>query len=562
MWDENSRMLEKILLEKEVVSQKSLEQALRSKNGYNEQLYQTLVRLGITTEDRICRTISEQMGIPYIDLSNTNITRELLDKVPLKTVFDKKLIPILKENGTITVAVSDPFDLNTIDELRLVLKVDIKQVIAKPTEIEVKIRELFGVGADELEKLASHDDFKMLSTEPERQKDIEMAEDTSLVKFVNQLLIQAAKDGASDIHIEPFEDKLKIRYRIDGILHRVPVPSQIYTFRDAIVSRIKIMANLNIAEKRLSQDGAIQLKIGGKEIDVRVSIISGIFGEGVVLRLLNRDIMFMELEALGMPPEVYSRYKELIEEPYGILLVTGPTGSGKTTTLYASLHKINSEEDKIITIEDPVEYKLSGVKQIQVNPKIGIDFAKGLRSILRHDPDIIMVGEIRDLETAQISIQSALTGHFVFSTLHTNDAPSALTRLIDMGVEPYLVASTIEGVMAQRLLRTICGHCKREQRRDDKYGSRIPEDITSYTIGTGCEKCRFTGYKGRIGAFELMSMTDELREMVLRKDSSARLKKYVINKNMKTLRETGWDKVRHGITTPDEVLRMTKDDRF
>lgn len=556
-------MLGEILIKKGLITQEDLDLALRSRPAYNEKLVQTLVRLGMTTEDRICKAISEQLNLPYIDVLNLTIDKSILEKIPVKTIFDKKILPISRETGSITVAASDPFDLNTVDELRLLLKASIKQVIAKPTDIETKVKELFGVAADEVEKLVlSHEDSSILAQESEEQKDIEMAEDASLIKFVNQIMTQAAKDGSSDIHIEPFEDELQIRFRIDGVLHKLPVPPQVNKFRAAIVSRIKIMADLNIAEKRLPQDGAIQIKINGREIDVRVSIIPGIFGEGVVLRLLDRDIMFLSLEELGMPQDSYTQYKVIIDQPYGIFLVTGPTGSGKTTTLYASLQKINSCEDKIITIEDPVEYKLSGIKQIQVNHKIGLTFANGLRSILRHDPDIIMVGEIRDYETAEISIQSALTGHLVFSTLHTNDAPSALTRLIDMGVEPYLVASTVEGVMAQRLVRTICKSCITEVKREGTFSQLIPDSIKRFKRGSGCERCRYTGYKGRTGIFELMTMTDELKEMILEKESSSRLKKQVMSQGMKSLRDSGWEKVKAGITTPEEVLRITKDDRF
>jgi len=371
------------------------------------------------------------------------------------------------------------------------------------------------------------------------------------------------KERASDIHVEPMEDELRIRYRVDGVLHKIPIPGDIKRFQAAIVSRLKIMASLNIAEKRLPQDGRIKLRALGKEVDVRVSVIPDSWGEGVCLRLLDRSNAAVSLEELGMPPEVLTRFRQLITEPHGILLVTGPTGSGKTTTLYAGLQKINTVEDKIITVEDPVEYQLAGIKQIQVNPKIGLTFGAGLRAILRHDPDIIMIGEIRDLETAEIAVQSALTGHLVFSTLHTNDAPTAVTRLVDMGLEPFLVASTVEGLMAQRLVRRICARCKIEiKAADSEVSALIPPDLKSVWKGKGCDDCRGTGYRGRQGVFELFTVDDELREMILRRDGANRLKKYAVEHGMKTLRDDGWDRVRAGVTTAEEVLRITKSDKL
>jgi general secretion pathway protein E/type IV pilus assembly protein PilB len=391
-----------------------------------------------------------------------------------------------------------------------------------------------------------------------------MAEDAALIKFVNQVFTEAVRDRASDIHIEPMENELRIRYRIDGVLHRIPVPAEIRHFQPAIVSRIKIMSHLDIAEKRLPQDGRIKLKVLGKEIDIRVSIIPGVWGEGVVLRILDRDSMHITLRDLGMPDGVLGDFQHLIEEPHGIFLVTGPTGSGKTTTLYAALEKINSDEDKIITVEDPVEYMLPGIKQIQVNPRIQLTFSTALRSILRHDPDIIMIGEIRDLETAEIAVQSSLTGHLVFSTLHTNDAPSAITRLVDMGLEPFLVASTVEGLMAQRLVRQICKKCKEPAKPTDAElaDPSFPEDLTEVWRGKGCEECRGTGYRGRNGLFELVVVDDEIREMILRRESSNHIKKLCVDKGMRTLREDGWLRVREGVTTPEEVIRITKADKF
>jgi type II secretion system protein E len=481
-------------------------------------------------------------------------------------IFEKRLIPVSNGGESVTVAVTDPFDLNTLDELRQLLKRTVKPVIARPSDIDKLIKKFYGVGGGEVHQMMSLKNGDLVVEESkEAGHDLEkMAEDASLIKFVNQLLTEGVRERASDIHVEPFEDELRIRYRIDGVLHKVSVPTTIKKIQNAIVSRLKIMAQLNIAEKRLPQDGRIKIMVANHDVDIRVSVIPGVFGEGICLRLLDQEQTSYKLEDLGMPSDVFQDFSKIIQQPHGIFLVTGPTGSGKTTTLYAALQKINCVEDKIITIEDPVEYRLSGVKQIQVNPKVGLTFANGLRSILRHDPDIIMVGEIRDFETAEIAIQASLTGHLVFSTLHTNDAPSAITRMVDMGVEPYLVASTVEGCLAQRLVRRICAACRQATKRssEDLASAAMPKSIETYYRGKGCETCRNTGYRGRIGLYELMPVDDELREMVVNKEPASRLKKKMLTKGMKTLRDRGWEYVQAGVTTPEEVLRITKEDRF
>ena len=558
-------LLGEILVRRGAVSAAQVDEALKKKEG-KERIGHALVRLGMAREEEVLRALSEQTRVPYIDLATAEIDTSLLNPATVKTVFQRKVLPIDRQNGTLRVAVSDPLDLEVLDDLRLLLKAKIQPLLARPSEIERLIKKHYGVAADEVGRMVdqARSEIEVIKEAGAGEDDTALAEDAALVKFVNQIFTEAVRDRASDIHVEPMENELRIRYRIDGVLHKVPIPGEIKRFQAAIVSRLKIMSSLNIAEKRLPQDGRIKLNCLGKEIDVRVSVIPNVWGEGVCLRLLDRANMAISLEGLGMPPDVLKEFNQLITEPHGILLVTGPTGSGKTTTLYAALQKINNVEDKIITVEDPVEYQLGGIKQIHVNPKIGLTFGNGLRAILRHDPDIIMIGEIRDLETAEIAVQSALTGHLVFSTLHTNDAPTAVTRLVDMGLEPFLVASTVEGLMAQRLVRRVCKRCKVEcaPKPAEFAEGMVPSDIQSFWRGKGCEECRGTGYKGRQGVFELLVVDDQLREMILKREGANRLKKYAVEHGMKTLRDDGWDRVRAGVTTPEEVIRITKVDKY
>ncbi len=559
--------LGEILVQQGACTAAHVQAALASRQT-GERIGQTLIRLGHATEDAVLEALGRQAAMPVVDLASAEVDAEVIKTIPMKAVIQGQCLPLKRENGRLMVAIADPLDLRAVDELRLLVGGKVEPVLAKAREIEKLLKLHFGVGADTVERMIAdgQGDLQFIRDEEIASKDdLEMAEDASLIKFVNQLLVEAIQERASDIHVEPLEKDLRIRLRVDGVLHRVSTPPQIKRFQAAIISRLKIMANLNIAEKRLPQDGRIKLRSGGREVDIRVSVIPNVHGEGVVLRLLDRATMFLPLQDLGMPEDVFERFESLVSEPHGILLVTGPTGSGKSTTLYAGLEKINAVEDKIITVEDPVEYQLDGVKQIQVNAKIGLTFANALRSILRHDPDIIMIGEIRDLETAEIAVQSALTGHLVLSTLHTNDAPSAVTRLIDMGIEPFLVASSVEGLMAQRLLRTICPKCKEPYTPSNmKVLERVmPPDITTLYHGAGCEECRGTGYRGRTGLFELFTMDDALREMVLTRATASTIKRYAIEKQgMRTLRMDAWTRVRDGMTTPDELLRMTKEDRF
>jgi type II secretion system protein E len=559
--------LGQILVQQKACAAKDVEEALVARQP-GERIGQALIRLGRTGEDAVLAALGRQSAMPVVDLTSAEVDAELIKTIPLKAIFQRQCLPLKRENGTLTVAIADPLDLRAVDELRLLLGGRVDPVLARTRDIERLLKTHFGVGAETVERMIAdgQGDLQVIRDEELASKDdLELAEDASLIKFVNQFLLEAIQERASDIHVEPMEKDLRIRMRVDGVLHRVSTPPQIKRFQAAIISRLKIMANLNIAEKRLPQDGRIKLRSGGREVDIRVSVIPNVHGEGVVLRLLDRATMFLPLPELGMPAAVFERFEMIVSEPHGILLVTGPTGSGKSTTLYAALQKINSVEDKIITVEDPVEYQLDGVKQIQVSPKIGLTFANALRSILRHDPDIIMIGEIRDLETAEIAVQSALTGHLVLSTLHTNDAASAVTRLIDMGIEPFLVASSVEGLVAQRLLRTICRTCKEEYRPANlKVLERVmPPEIRTLYHGAGCEACHGTGYRGRTGLFELFLMDDAIREMVLNRAPASTIKRHAIEKQkMKTLRMDAWDRVRDGLTTPDEVLRMTKEDRF
>ena len=456
--------------------------------------------------------------------------------------------------------------MHTLDDVKLLLNLQIRPVLAGEKDILEAIKRYYGVGAETIEQMIDENGLK------ERKKvsaaeDIEDATvDASIIKFVNQILLQAYRDRATDVHIEPYEDELKVRYRIDGLLYDATVPVAIKHFQSAIVSRIKIMASLNIAEKRLPQDGRIKVKVGENELDLRVSILPTPHGESVVIRILSSSMLY-SLSGLGLSTADLKILDSLIKKPHGIIFVTGPTGSGKTTTLYSCLSKINTPDKKIITIEDPIEYQISGITQIQVHPKIGLSFAQGLRSMLRHDPDIMMVGEVRDYETAEITIRVALTGHLVFSTLHTNDAAGAVTRLLDMGIEPFLVSSSVECFVAQRLVRLICPKCKNKvtpRKEIMKDFGAVDVDISQVTFyeGKGCEFCKFTGYKGRTGIYEFLVVNDQIREMILQRTSSNLIKKKAIELGMRTLRHDGWDKVKKGLTTISEVIRVTQQEEL
>jgi type II secretion system protein E len=488
-----------------------------------------------------------------------------VEKVPVKFACHYKIMPVKFEDNNLTIAAADPFNFEILDDLRLFLNCEVDAVLFSESDILSAIREYYGIGAETIDEISAGSDIpERLSLNAVLTENIEdMAEDASIIKFVNQVISQAVRDNATDIHIEPYEDEITIRYRIDGILYDMPIPKNIGHFHSAIVSRIKIMANLDISERRLPQDGRIKIGMSGEYLDLRISVLPTRFGESVDIRLLSSGMLY-SLENLGLSVTDLTILEKLIRKPHGIVFVTGPTGSGKTTTLYSCLSKINLKDKKIITIEDPVEYQLRGITQLQVNPRIDLSFSRGLRSMLRHDPDIMMVGEVRDPETAGITIRAALTGHLVFSTLHTNDAAGGIARLLEMGIEPYLIASSIECFIAQRLVRLICPRCKKEKKADEKtlkdFGAEEnAAEITVYE-GEGCEFCKFSGYKGRTGLYEFLVMDEHIRDMVLLSPSSDRIKKKALERGMRTLRADGWEKIKRGLTTVSEVLRVTKED--
>ena len=559
-------LLGEMLVERGIISPEELELGLREQRKTGEFLGTTLIKLGLASEEEILPVLSKKLNIDYVHIKELTIDSEIIKKVPAKFTYHYKLIPIKLENDLITIAVTDPLDVHTLDDIKLLLNVKVKPVLAGEKDILEAIKKYYGVGAETIEEMIDENGLGERKEISATENIEDAAVDASIVKFVNQILLQAYRDRATDVHVEPYENELNVRYRIDGVLYDAAVPSSIKQFQSAIVSRIKIMASLNIAEKRLPQDGRIKVKVGENELDLRVSVLPTPYGESVVIRILSSSMLY-SLAELGLFPPDLKILDNLIKKPHGIIFVTGPTGSGKTTTLYSCLSKINTPDKKIITIEDPIEYQLSGITQIQVHPKIGLSFAQGLRSMLRHDPDIMMIGEVRDYETAEITIRVALTGHLVFSTLHTNDAAGAVTRLLDMGIEAFLVSSSVECFVAQRLVRLICPKCKtkvlpREEVIKD-FGP-VDDDISKTTFyeGKGCEFCKFTGYKGRSGIYELLTVTDEIREMVLQKTSSNFIKKKAIQLGMRTQRQDGWDKVKKGLTTISEVIRVTQQEEL
>lgn len=552
-----------LLLECGLITQQQLD--LARQTAPSRRIDQALVDMGALREEDALRLLSNELGMPFVDLKAVEIDRELLNRFPTSAIFRHEAVPLKRENGHVQVAISDPFDLEAIDELSTLGGVRIEPVLACRNEILDLIKRNLGVGGDTIQELVAQrsDEIDLLDEIPQGMGELaESAQAPSVIRLVNELLIEALEQRASDIHLEPQEAGLVVRFRVDGLLRVQPVPPEINHFAASIVTRLKIMARLNIAEKRLPQDGRINIRVKGREIDLRMSIIPMLYGEGVVLRLLDKQRMVFDLKGVGMPDDTYQKFHELISLPHGIILVTGPTGSGKTTTLYSALSEIKDPTTKIITVEDPVEYQLSGISQIQVHAKIGMTFAAGLRSILRHDPDVVLIGEIRDGETATSAIQASLTGHLVFSTLHTNDAPGAFTRLVDMGVEPYLVASTVEGVLAQRLLRNLCPRCKRlhEFHRDDLPADFPDQGDTRLYQPVGCRDCRDTGYSGRTGVHELLVNDEEIRHLCNERASTGEIRASALKKGMVSLRQAGYRKVLAGTTTLEEVMRITRGD--
>ncbi len=560
-----------MLLKRNLVKNDQVEEATEEKKKTGEPLARILVRKGHLREEDLARTLADQFKIPFIRFGKFLIEKDVIDKIPAKLALHYRMIPIKGTANTLTVAISDPQNIRAIDDISVALKnkYRVEPVLATESDILGAIKKYYGLGAETVEGMITSragDGSAVDSGEEAQIDDIEkMAGDASIVKLVNQVMLEAWKKRATDIHIEPYREKLALRYRVDGILYPAEVPEHIRRFLPAIISRIKIMSNLNIVERRLPQDGRASIKVGNEKMDLRISILPTPHGESVVIRMLPTS-KSIKMTDLGLTEEHQKILEELILKPYGIIFVTGPTGAGKSTTLYASLSKINTPERKIITIEDPIEYELEGVTQIQVMPQIGLTFAQGLRSMLRHDPDAMMVGEVRDFETAELAIRIALTGHLVFSTLHTNDAASAVTRLIDMGVDPFLIVSSVECFIAQRLIRLICNKCKKEDKRaitpeieQELRGCQKGKggDIKLW-IGEGCEDCNHLGYRGRTGIHEFLLLTRPIKDLIMKKSSADDIKRAAIQNNMRTLRQAGWEKVLEGVTTIDEILRVTQ----
>jgi general secretion pathway protein E len=568
------KSFEDLLLGRGRVSAEDLRKVRLLQQERGERLERLLLDLGFISEDDLISLLSEHLGVPLIGRKEFPSVPVVLPNVNLQFLRHAKILPLEIQDGTLAIAMADPSELDSVHALEVATGLTVRAFLGREKEI--------------LAGLEGYDDAAGAATPEESDGNLEyvgqdeedvnhlrdLASEAPVIRLVNLLINRAVEQRASDIHIEPFENELKVRYRIDGVLHDIEQPPR--RQQAAIVSRVKIMAKLNIAERRLPQDGRIKLRTMGKEIDMRVSTLPTLYGESVVLRILDRSSIVLDLEQLGFPLDTLGQFEKLIVRPYGMILVTGPTGSGKTTTLYGALEKINSPDKKIITIEDPVEYQLSGVNQIHVKPQIGLTFANGLRSIVRQDPDVIMVGEIRDPETAEIAVQAALTGHLVFSTLHTNDAAGAVSRLLEMGVEDYLLASSLLGVLAQRLVRKVCVRCRQA----------VPEgeallgagDLTRSTVerfanvaapgsngasiyrAGGCEECSGTGYRGRSGIYELLMMAESIRELILKHASADAIKATAVARSMRTLRDDGWLKVREGTTTVAEVLRVTQEE--
>jgi len=560
------KTLSKILLDGGIITEEQFKEALQEQRKKGGSLSRIIYKKGFATEKTLMACLSEQLNIPPINLSKFKISKEVIEIIP-KTIAKKySIIPISKIGQTLTIAMLDPLNVFATDDLKSTTGYEIDPVIATEKGILDAIDQYYQVSLD-MKEILKDIDIKEPAEKKEEldlEKLLKETEEAPVVKMVNVILAQAIKEKASDIHIEPEDKTLRIRYRIDGVLYeRLSPPKKLQA---ALISRIKIMANLDIAERRLPQDGRMRIVLNDKEIDFRVSILPIVFGEKVVLRILDKSSLTLNLEKLGFGEKELQIFNESISKPHGMILLTGPTGSGKTTTLYSALSKINTPTKNIITVEDPVEYQLKGINQVQARSDIGMTFASGLRSILRQDPDIIMVGEIRDLETADIAIKSALTGHLVFSTLHTNDAPGAISRLIDMGIEPFLLSSSLIMVAAQRLMRKICENCKEEIDLPEKSKENFVHilqqsisEISDLTIykGKGCELCSNTGYKGRVAVVEILKIDDEIKQLIMNKATSGEIKETAVKGGMRTLQEGGISLVKNGTTTIEEVWRVT-----
>jgi general secretion pathway protein E len=561
----SKKLIGQVFLERGLIDREELKTALNLQAESGEKIGKLLVDLGYVSERDCLSVVSEHLNIPALSATDYPEVPVVENLFTFRFMKQCKFVPVALETGTLTLAMTDPLDNTTLDSIRQATQYTIRALLGAETEIMDTLEKFYGSSSSTLGRIIEGIDEENIESLADEIEDIEqlkdLASEAPVIRLVNLLISKAIEKRASDIHIEPFEKDLKVRYRIDGILHDVESPPK--KLKAALISRVKIMSKLNIAERRLPQDGRIKLKVLGKDIDLRVSTLPTMYGESVVLRILDKsNTSLYDIRRLGFPKDSLQEFEALIRRPHGIMLVTGPTGSGKTTTLYSALSAINQPDKKIITIEDPIEYQIDGVNQIHVNPQISLTFATGLRHIVRQDPDVIMVGEIRDLETAEIAIRAALTGHLVFSTLHTNDAPSAITRLIDMGAADYLIASSLLGVLAQRLIRVICPACKTEAHPMPEMLQEIGfprSNSDQFYEGRGCDQCSNTGFSGRIGIYELMMINDDLRKQVVSKADSNEIRKKALESGMRSLRDDGWLKVRQGISSIAEVLRVTQE---
>jgi type II secretory ATPase GspE/PulE/Tfp pilus assembly ATPase PilB-like protein len=551
--------LGQLLLKKGLLTEAQLAEAMQHQAVSNQFLGAIILERHWLKPEQLLQALSEQYRMPFTRLTDDTVDRSALAAMPLKIALHYKVMPLRLHDSTLRVAIANPQDVRITDELRAALqdRYTIEPALATEEDIANAIKRYYGVGAETISELVQErpGSLRLEAAEDVQLEDIErLATDASVVKLVNQLILEAHHRRATDIHIEPYRDTVRLRYRIDGVLQHVDVPPTIRQLFPAIISRVKVLSNLNIVERRLPQDGRASVKVGEEKLDLRVSILPTPSGESVVVRILpNR--MLLELKDLGFRQEDYGQLAQMIAQPHGLIFITGPTGSGKTTTLYAMIKTINNDERKIVTIEDPVEYEMEGITQVQINPQIGLSFAAGLRSMLRHDPDVMLVGEVRDSETAELAIRIALTGHLVFSTLHTNDAASGVTRLLDMGVDPYLIASSVECFIAQRLVRLLCPHCKVEAKPER-------EGLTRMYRARGCDRCQRTGFFGRTAIYEMLPMAEPVKDLVMAKASGDAIWRKGIELGMHTMQQDGWEKVQEGQTTSEEVLRVTQQDEI
>lgn len=543
-------------------TESQIQQIVTTERSGGEGIVAAIVRLGMVREDALLTKLAPLVGLTFTPLAGLEPEAVAIQKLPARAVYQYGVMPLRLQGGVLTVATADPFNTGMTDGLRLAAGCAVRLTLAPCDEIQKSAQKFYGVGADAVEKMLEDGRYEVDAESATISKhDLsDMGQEVSIVRFVNQIIAEADRQGATDIHFEPMDDELRIRYRIDGLLHKVDVPLQLNRLKSAILSRLKVMANMDISEKRMPLDGRIGIRLNGQDIDIRVSTMPTVYGESISLRLLQKSENFVRLTELGMSERERHIIDKVINRPNGIVLVTGPTGSGKSTSLYAFLHEINKIDVRIMTAEDPIEYEMAGINQVLVRQDIGLTFARILRSFLRQDPDIIMIGEIRDAETAEIAINASLTGHLVFSTLHTNDAAGAFARLIDMGVEPFLVASAVAAVVAQRLVRKLCPVCRRPEPLDLALWNQSGTPPANQVYASvGCERCTRTGYRGRGGIFELLQVVDKVESLIINRRPSGEIKQCAIEQGMQTLRDDGWDKIFRGVTTVEEVLRATEE---